>query len=662
MSGSEANQEWWPCISEYDPGITAQEYHDLFLDESLVRKEGLQALYDLYQMPDHQGTCSEMGQRYGHHSGHYLGCLVAVAAAIVRKTGCEVVRDITDGKKKLWPVLFIGRDVGDRARGGVFSWKMREPVAGAIRMLIEEGKLPVGSPVTPKLSERIQPDFPRNLILYGPPGTGKTYHSVNYAVAICEGKDPETVMKEPYQKVFDRFRKLREAGRIDFMTFHQSCGYEEFIEGIRPVPDTEGGLMYRLENGIFKNFCERAGQVRIGQSGKTPIKKNPRIWGMLLGGTGMTELKRECFARNEIRLGWYEFHDAPDGEFTGTAELSASARCMLTDFRSVMDIGDIVIIAKNSRSVDAVGVISGDYEYDASSGDYPRRRAVEWLVRDIDQDMGEFLPEGRLQMPRKSLFSLDVVGTQGVSGILRRHGGAAVTDIRQEEAPFVFIIDEINRGNISRIFGELITLIEDSRRAGAEEALEATLPYSGSRFSVPSNVFILGTMNTADRSIALLDTALRRRFDFREMRANPEVLRNLSADRITVSGTEISVARILEVINERIECLYDREHTIGHAFFVPLRESPTLETLARIFKNRVIPLLQEYFHEDYSKIQLVLGDNAKDSRYRFIDDEELRVKSVFSGVPDIDLPSRKYRIQDSAFTEIMSYKLIGSGI
>ena len=122
------------------------------------------------------------------------------------------------------------------------------------------------------------------------------------------------------------------------------------------------------------------------------------------------------------------------------------------------------------------------------------------------------------------------------------------------------------------------------------------------------------------------------------------------------------MARILEVINERIECLYDREHTIGHAFFVPLRESPTLETLARIFKNRVIPLLQEYFHEDYSKIQLVLGDNDKDSRYRFIDDEELRVKSVFSGVPDIDLPSRKYRIQDSAFTEIMSYKLIGSGI
>lgn len=172
---------------------------------------------------------------------------------------------------------------------------------------------------------------------------------------------------------------------------------------------------------------------------------------------------------------------------------------------------------------------------------------------------------------------------------------------RGKMEPYIFIIDEINRGNISKIFGELITLIENTKREDCDDAQSAELPHGG-RFSVPKNVYILGTMNTADRSIAMLDTALRRRFDFIEMMPKPKVL-----EGVTVGN--VKVDKLLESINARIEFLYDREHTIGHAFFTPLlkEKNCTIETLKQIFRNKVIPLLQEYFYDDYEKIQQVLG-------------------------------------------------------
>ena len=384
---------------------------------------------------------------------------------------------------------------------------------------------------------------------------------------------------------------------------------------------------------------------------------------MILGGTSMTDLKKQCFANSEIRLGWSEVDDDDvDGDFVGDEKVSWNAKHMVSDFKNTMEIGDIVVIEKSNKSIDAIGVVTGDYEYDESQGRYPRKRSVEWLVKDIDQDMVPFLPNGRKQLSRFSLFAFDYIGMETISQILNENTNSPIVEVEQESKPYVFIIDEINRGNISKIFGELITLIEDTKRAGAAEAMEAILPYSGEVFSVPKNVYILGTMNTADRSIALMDTALRRRFEFKEMMPDPEVLERLGVGTIVIDGEELNVAAMLDMINRRIEYLFDREHTIGHAFFTKLADDPSLDTLAGIFEKNVIPLLQEYFYEDYEKIQLILGDNAKDDEFKFILDKPLKIKDIFNGNPDIDLPEKGYEIQHDAFHKLASYKLIGKDL
>jgi 5-methylcytosine-specific restriction protein B len=184
---------------------------------------------------------------------------------------------------------------------------------------------------------------------------------------------------------------------------------------------------------------------------------------------------------------------------------------------------------------------------------------------------------------------------------------------------YAMVIDEINRGNISKIFGELITLVEIDKREGGKHPISLTLPYSSDRFSVPWNVDIIRTMNTADRSLALVDTALRRRFEFIETMPDPSVLKDVI---VRISGVEIDVQEMLTVINRRVESLYDRDHTIGHAYFTQLRNLTAHQQfpeLQAIFKNRIIPLLEEYFFEDWQKIRLVLGDNQKSSLdYQFV--------------------------------------------
>lgn len=505
-------------------------------------------------------------------------------------------------------------------------------------------------------------DVKLNTILYGPPGTGKTYSTVNYAVAIVENKKLEEIEKEDYKDVIGRYKKYLSDNIIEFTTFHQSYGYEEFIEGIKPIikgnsdesygiGNSERKLEYEYAEGVFKALCNRARLSLFSSETdeKYDFNSNSTVWKISLEKSDSSknnETKRECFENGHIRIGWDEY-----GEDISNLSDGTSGKIILNAFKNVMQEGDIVLSCRSKSQIDAIGVVTGDYEWCGKRyNDFNRLRKVKWLLKDIEEDIVNINKGKTLTTP--TLYRLNIPISE-IVGILKKYKESRNKSVKTTN--FVMVIDEINRANISKVFGELITLIEPAKREGCLEELKTTLPYSGEEFSVPRNVYVLGTMNTADRSIALIDTALRRRFAFKEMLPDTDVLSENGIEEVIEGEKKLNVITMLNTINNRIAYLYDREHTIGHAFFMGLKDNPSVECLKEIFKDSIIPLLQEYFYEDYSKIQQVLGDNDKEEGYKFILDKPVP-KKLFKG-KDIEIEQGEvsYVIQDAAFDEIESY-------
>lgn len=501
----------------------------------------------------------------------------------------------------------------------------------------------------------------KNIILHGPPGTGKTYHTVLYAVAIIENKPVNTVLLEAetegYHQIKERFEVYKANGQIAFTTFHQSYGYEEFIEGIKPKmlsgEETEaekGEVAYEIAPGIFKRFCDVALSPIVQDRNHFGIRKEPTIWKVSLGGSKENSIKRDCFDHGRIRIGWDSYGESVNEE---TDYSQHGGRMILSRFINEMRKGDIVLILHDEETIDGIGVVTGDYEWLDQMEEYKRSRRVDWLVKDIRENILEL--NGNTVMTLGSVYRLNRITLSDVLSILQRQENAQLNSVLQQNTNnYVFIIDEINRGNISKIFGELITLIEPTKRLGMPEELVLKLPYSQESFGVPSNVYLLATMNTADRSIARLDTALRRRFSFAEMMPDPGCLASLM-----VNGELLNLSRMLEMMNRRIEALYDREHTIGHAYFLDLNKEPTLDKLGHLFEHTIIPLLQEYFYDDYEKIRLVLGDNNKPETEQFIVVHKINVNELFGNLGDVDIEdSITHKINRAAFGQIASYRKI----
>ncbi len=380
---------------------------------------------------------------------------------------------------------------------------------------------------------------PLNQILYGPPGTGKTFNAINHALAIINNIDVNELINEQKKdpdarkKHKEQFDKFLSSGRIQFVTFHQSYSYEEFVEGIKPIINKHGNIEYKIIDGAFKKICLEA-------------------------------------SRNVI----FDFDDLYD-EFTDDLKKSPNIKLQTTKQKK-----DFTIELNEEENIQVVIASSG--------------KSI--LIR--KEELREYIEKGILPGWWPSYI-------KAIGEYMKQQYQSKIQLVDNTVNNYVIIIDEINRGNISKIFGELITLIEDSKRIGAVEQLMLLLAYSGTEenpqlFGVPQNVYIIGTMNSTDRSIALIDTALRRRFIFNEYTSEYVLLEK------DIEGIDLS--NLINTINSRIEYLLDKDHLIGHAYFMGITSK---NELCKIFRNKIIPLLQEYFYNDFAKIQLIFGDNKE---------------------------------------------------
>ncbi len=642
----ESAVEYWPSLDEYDPHLGKEDWKRFLLEIEIPMHQGVMSVLKAMMSLGGEATCKRMNELFGGGVTRYMSSAVNLGKRAKKFFELPALIDKTDNVERYFGIPYQGRRVQEDGQTN-YSYRIRPELMEALREIDLSSISPYASE-----EEQSMTDVGLNTILYGPPGTGKTYHTVIYAVAIIENRELASVEAEAYNDVLARYNDYKAQGRIEFTTFHQSFGYEEFIEGIRPVVSGDdensdaGDVQYSVQPGIFKRFCERAERPAAVVTNDYGIGENPSIWKVSLDGTGDNPIRSECLAQGHIRIGWDEYGE----NITDTTEFTQhGGRVVLNAFINRMQIGDIVLSCYSASTIDAIGVVTGEYEWHNEYPRLKRLRKVNWIVRDIKENILSL--NGGTSMTLASVYRMGNVSLTDVYQLIDKHNPTAAA-AQPAQKNYVFIIDEINRGNISKIFGELITLIEESKRIGKPEGMTARLPNSQKPFGVPDNVYIIGTMNTADRSIATLDTALRRRFLFREMLPNPQVL-------VDVMVEDLSISEMLNRMNQRIAVLYDREHTIGHAYFMKLRDNPTVETLAEIFRNNIIPLLQEYFYEDYEKIRLVLGDSLKnDPEEQFITACENDYTALFGSV-DIGLDdSNTYEINDKAFGNIESYRSI----
>jgi hypothetical protein len=437
-------------------------------------------------------------------------------------------------------------------------------------------------------------EISKNIILYGPPGTGKTFHSISHAVSLIRGVpfkviEEKTATKEGRKEVKEDFDKLVENGQIVFTTFHQSMCYEDFIEGIKPLPPKKDcSLNYDIVDGIFKELCSVAEDNWLSSKDTT---------GVLNPFEEVFDLLKDEWEENKVM----KFEMITKGkEFT------------LSGF--------------TNKSI----------HFKKASGSEAHTLSIKTL-KDIYY--------------KKRDAKISGLGTYYPGVVIKLKSYT----VPQKEAiiknKYVIIIDEINRGNVSQIFGELITLIESDKRLGESEALTVTLPYSRDEFGIPPNLYIIGTMNTADRSVEAIDTALRRRFSFIHMEPKEE--------KLTDDLDGINLRVLLESLNNRLRILKDIDHTIGHAWLMGVTN---LEDLKLTFKDKILPLLQEYFYNDYEKLGLVLGDAFFELPYTKVMGNEFAAFGVNSGLSGQYRNKYLYKLKDANELEVKDFKSIISDI
>ncbi len=493
---------------------------------------------------------------------------------------------------------------------------------------------------------------PLNQILYGPPGTGKTYKTVAKAVSLVRNVSLSTIENQERKVIKEDYDLLVKKNQILFTTFHQSMSYEDFVEGIKPrlIDDNDSNdIDYEISPGIFKIACARAAYNAYLEHQNAIKSKTSYTYSQLY--EAFIEMARNkineddffiCKTMNgkDVEIYLINKMDSIKARAKGSSatHVAPLTKENLQKLYDKFESPDEIISLQEIRDTTEVSPRSSEFY------------AVFKALKEFEAN--NFEPEVILDEDINVEIEASELVKQFDSGVYTK----AVIEKGSTAAPIVLIVDEINRGNVSAIFGELITLIEEDKRTGMDNEIRLTLPYSKKKFSVPPNLFIVGTMNTADRSVEALDTALRRRFVFEEMMPIPELITEKGKAEKGMIG-ELNLVNLLKTINERISVLIDRDHTIGHSYLLNVS---SLKDLKRSFHNNIIPLLQEYFYGDYRKLEMVIGDKF------FV--KEKKSKILFATKhDDFDTEGEIYDLKDvSKFSDnemieaITSMKLIGS--
>ena len=440
----------------------------------------------------------------------------------------------------------------------------------------------------------------KNVVLYGAPGTGKTYDVPELAVRLC---NPAFMAAEPSrEEIVSRYNQLKTEKRIAFTTFHQSLDYEDWIEGLRPVVNENNQVTYEIESGIFKKLCEEA-ERPVVKDKQVGIADNAVVWKVSLAGTGDNPVRSDCMKNSYIRIGWDGYGPVISDE-TDWSIYNGEGKQILDAYINKMKVGDIVMSCYSSQTIDAIGVVVGDYEFEDKFPNYKRVRRVNWLVKNINENIVE-MNDGKT-MTLGTVYRLNSITLDNVKSILEKYDTSS--KMEENDKAYVMVIDELNRGNVSKVFGELITLLEADKRKGRINAESVVLPYSKKAFHIPNNVYLIATMNTADRSLGSLDYAIRRRFAFIAEKPfglevdgfDEDLFEKVSSlfvknfDEYKESGWDQTLK--LESADTLSEEYKPEDVWIGHSYFLMQGEEGEDNTSNRLLYE-IIPLLEEYVRD-----------------------------------------------------------------
>lgn len=443
-------------------------------------------------------------------------------------------------------------------------------------------------------------NFPLNQILYGPPGTGKTYNTINKALEIINDNDVKQLDFNDRKAVKKLFDKKMSDKQIVFATFHQSMSYEDFIEGIKPK-SKDGKVEYHVEEGLFKSISKKALAEYLQTDKSNSNDDFDSIY---------TEYINKLKPFIGLKEGVFKTKTGTEIMLVDVSESSILVKYLWTNNKKESEGIHVFSVTKEKLKKVLLEGIEPKKVKNLKTEIHPIVGHIHCELFAVYKDFYDFILQNKGEIETVH-FDFEEADYEDVLEDFLKLDIETINNKKVKS--FVLIIDEINRGNISQIFGELITLIENTKRLGKEESLTSDLPYSKKKFGVPANLYIIGTMNTADRSVEALDTALRRRFSFVEMMPNEKVF-----DTLSFSDADLR-KKIMLKINQRIEVLLDRNYVLGHSYFIK-------EDFKNSFENEIIPLLQEYFYNDYGKIGLVLGKG-------FVREKEITArndKSVFA--------------------------------